>query len=54
MSQDGIKVAQCVMQIKLFKQKTIKHTSIVNIIRFATERSRKNCTKQKLRKPIQL
>ena len=40
------------MQIKRFKQKTIKHTSIVNVIRFATERPRKNCSKQKLRKQM--
>ena len=38
MQQNGVKVTLCVMQIKLFKQQTIKHTSIVNIIRFATER----------------
>ena len=50
MSQDGIKVTQCVMQIKLFKQEqlSIRRTFIANIMRFATERPRKNCSKQKL------
>ena len=45
------------MQIKLFKQKNNQVLSIhlyFNNIRFLTERSRKNCSKQKLHKYIQL
>ena len=43
--------AQCKQNFSNEKQLSIKHTSIVNIIRFATERLKKNCSKQKLRKP---
>ena len=50
-SKFTVRNANKTFQTKNNQAVVIKHTSILNVIRFAVERPRKNCSKQKLQKP---
>ena len=51
-SKFAVRNANKTFQTKNNQALMIKHTSRLNIIRFAIERSRKNCSKQKLQNRI--